>query len=93
MQEESRRKTLIHLEYFEQASPQGWTIHRRTRREQIRVGDVVVAPALSRKKFAKRGAGVDFRVVVVDSGVNREARETLRAPFARTSCTYTTLGG
>ena len=98
-EEESRRKTLIHLEYFEQEKllKAGRSIAEHGASE-IRVGDVVVAYGASRHareilREARR-RGVDFRVVVVDSGVNREARETLRALLRENiACTYTTLGG
>ena len=98
-EEESRRKTLIHLEYFEQEKllKAGRSIAEHGASE-IRVGDVVVAHGASHHareilREARR-RGVDFRVVVVDSGVNREARETLRALLRENiACTYTTLGG
>ena len=98
-EEESRRKTLTHLEYFEQEKllKAGTSIAEHGAGE-IRTGDVVVAHGASHHareilRRARRG-GVAFRVVVVDSGVNQEARETLRALLREgIACTYTTLAG
>ena len=97
--EESRKKTLGHLEYFEREKLiQAGKFIAEHGAGEIADGDVIVTHGVSHHVveilLAAFDAGKTFRVVVVDSRPKLEGRETLKRLLGRgIPCAYTTLAG
>lgn len=97
--EESRKKTLGHLEYFEREKLiQAGKFIAEHGAGEIADGDVIVTHGASHHVveilLAAFDAGKTFRVVVVDSRPKLEGRETLKRLLGRgIPCAYTTLAG
>ena len=97
--EESRKKTLGHLEYFEREKLiQAGKFIAEHGAGEIADGDVIVTHGVSHHVveilLAAFDAGKTFRVVVVDYRPKLEGRETLKRLLGRgIPCAYTTLAG